>query len=39
MQKRIRRGGELLKGLGQYKYSPMSHDEIIDRFEKIYSQE
>ncbi|MCD8098861.1 MAG: F0F1 ATP synthase subunit alpha [Lachnospiraceae bacterium] len=39
MQARIRRGGRLLAGLGQYKYSPMSHEEIIRRFEDIYSQE
>jgi F-type H+-transporting ATPase subunit alpha len=39
LQDRLKRGAKLLKGLGQYKYSPMSQSEIIGRFEKIYSEE
>jgi F-type H+-transporting ATPase subunit alpha len=39
LQDRLKRGAKLLKGLGQYKYSPMSQTEIIGRFESIYSEE
>jgi F-type H+-transporting ATPase subunit alpha len=39
LQDRLKRGAKLLKGLGQYKYSPMAQSEIIGRFESIYSEE
>lgn len=32
MQKKIRRGAKLMRGLVQPKYAPMSHKEILDRF-------
>ena len=39
LQERLKRGAKLLKGLGQYKYSPLSHDEILKKFEDIYKEE
>jgi F-type H+-transporting ATPase subunit alpha len=39
LQDRLKRGAQLLKGLGQYKYSPMSQSEILGRFESVYSGE
>ena len=39
LQERLKRGAKLLKGLGQYKYSPLSQDEILKKFEDIYKEE
>ncbi len=39
LQDRLKRGAKLLKGLGQYKYSPLSQEEIIKKFEDIYGEE
>ena len=39
LQERLKRGAKLLKGLGQYKYSPLSQDEILEKFEDIYKEE
>ncbi len=39
LQNRLKRGAKLLKGLGQYKYSPLSQEEIIRKFEEIYEEE
>lgn len=38
LQERLQRGGKLLKGLSQYKYSPLSQEEIIEKFENIYGE-
>jgi F-type H+-transporting ATPase subunit alpha len=37
--KRLQRGAKLLKGLSQYKYSPLSEKQILDKFEQIYSED
>lgn len=34
LQERLKRGAKLLKGLGQYKYSPLSQEEILKKFEE-----
>ena len=39
LQERLKRGAKLLKGLGQYKYSPLSQEEILKKFEDIYKEE
>lgn len=39
LQERLKRGAQLLKGLSQYKYSPLSQEQIIGKFEDIYSGE
>ena len=39
LQERLKRGAKLLKGLGQYKYSPLSQEEILAKFEDIYKEE
>ena len=39
LQERLKRGAKLLKGLGQYKYSPLSQEEILQKFEDIYKEE
>ena len=38
LQERLQRGSKLLKGLSQYKYSPLSQEEIIEKFENIYGE-
>lgn len=38
LQDRLKQGAKLLKGLGQYKYSPLSQEEIIQKFEDIYGE-
>lgn len=38
MQRKLRRGAELLKMLGQYKYSPRSQEEIIEQFSGYYGE-
>lgn len=38
LKSRLQRGAKLLKGLSQYKYSPLSQDEIIRKFEEIYGE-
>lgn len=38
MQDRLNRGAKLIKGLSQYKYSPLSQDEIIAKFKDIYGE-
>ena len=38
MQERLKRGAKLLKGLSQYKYSPLSQEEIIQKFKDIYGE-
>ena len=37
MREKLRRGKLLLSGLNQYKYSPMTQEQIIQRFSKIIS--
>lgn len=39
LQERLKRGAKLLKGLGQYKYNPLSQEEILKKFEDIYKEE
>lgn len=39
LQERLKIGAKLLKGLGQYKYSPLSQEEILKKFEDIYKEE
>ena len=39
LQERLKRGAKLLKGLGQYKYSPLSQEESLKKFEDIYKEE
>lgn len=38
LQERLLRGSRLLKGLSQYKYSPLSQEQIIQKFEDIYGE-
>lgn len=38
LKDRLLRGGKLLKGLSQYKYSPLSQEQIIKKFEDIYGE-
>jgi F-type H+-transporting ATPase subunit alpha len=39
LQDRLLHGSKLLKALGQYKYSPLSQKEIIEKFEAVYRGE
>ena len=39
LQDKIHRGEEIMAALCQYKYSPLSHDEIIGRFRHLYQEE
>ena len=36
MQDKLNRGATLMKELGQYKYSPLTQQEILDKFRKFY---
>ena len=36
MQDKLNRGAALMKELGQYKYSPLTQQEILDKFRKFY---
>lgn len=38
MQTRLRRGRRIAEGLNQYKYSPMTEGEILERFTGILSR-
>ena len=38
LQEKIRRGEKIMENLCQYKYSPLSHDEIIGRFSSLYEE-
>lgn len=38
LKDRLLRGGKLLRGLSQYKYSPLSQEQIIKKFEDIYGE-
>lgn len=38
LQEKIRRGEQIMKALCQYKYSPLSHAQIIERFSSLYEE-
>jgi F-type H+-transporting ATPase subunit alpha len=38
MQEKLRRGAELMRELGQYKYSPLSQQEIVEKFNRFYGE-